>query len=181
VTAAPDVGLVAYRELLLKWNQRVNLTAASTAEEIDEHVADCLHLVARVPAGPQRLIDVGAGGGLPAVIIAIVRPDVGVTAVEPTHKKHAFLRTAARELALPNLDARAERWEDHAARNYDVATSRATFEIGMWLEIGATLVHPGGVVLGMEGKEQLAPLPSGTVRLPYEHRGKTRAILERTV
>lgn len=170
------MSLVAYRDLLLTWNQRVNLTGARTAAEIDDHIADCLHLVEHLPV-TGRLLDVGSGGGLPAVVIAIARPELEVTAIEPTHKKHAFLRTAARTLALPNLDAIAERWEDHAGRDYDVATSRATFELATWLEIGAGFVRPGGLVLGMEGRDQLAPLPAGVTRHPYEHGGKTRAIL----
>ena len=168
--------LVAYRDLLLRWNERVNLTAARTAAEVDEHVADCLRLLPHLPER-GRLIDVGAGGGLPAVVIAIERPELAVTALEPTHKKHAFLRTAARELGLANLDAHAERWEDHAGRDYDAATSRATFAIDRWLDIGATFVRPGGVVLGMEGSERLSPRPPGVTRHPYD----TRAILVRTV
>jgi 16S rRNA (guanine527-N7)-methyltransferase len=170
------VTLAAYRDLMLRWNQRVNLTAARTAEEIDEHVADCLHLLPHLPE-QGRLIDVGAGGGLPAVVIAISRPALEVTALEPTHKKHAFLRTAARELGLANLDARAERWEDHAGRDYDAATSRATLAIERWLEIGVGLVRAGGVVLGMEGRDKLEPLPPGVTRHAYG----SRAILKRIV
>jgi 16S rRNA (guanine527-N7)-methyltransferase len=170
------VSLTAYRDLLLRWNERVNLTAARTAEEVDAHVADCLRLLPHLPAR-GRLIDVGAGGGLPAVVIAIERPELAVTALEPTHKKHAFLRTAARELGLANLDPRAERWEDHAEREYDAATSRATFAIDRWLEIGATLVRAGGVVLGMEGSDRLDPLPPAVTRHPYD----ARAILKRVV
>ena len=170
--------LARYRDLLLAWNARVNLTAARTAAEVDAHVADCMHLVAHVPAR-GALVDVGAGGGLPAVVIAVCRPEVAVTALEPTHKKHAFLRTAARELGLANLDARAERWEEHERHDYDVATSRATVELAEWLAIGAGLVRPGGLVLGMEGKERGA-LPPGATRHPYELDGKVRAIVAMT-
>jgi 16S rRNA (guanine527-N7)-methyltransferase len=168
-----------FRDLLLRWNQRVNLTAASTAAELDEHIADCRHLVPYVPER-GRLVDVGSGGGLPAIVLAIERPALSVVALEPTHKKHAFLRTAARELALPNLDPHAERWEDHAGRDYDAASSRATFEVTQWLEIGARFVRPGGSVLAMEGREQ-AELPAGVQRRPYELAGKTRAILIKAV
>jgi 16S rRNA (guanine527-N7)-methyltransferase len=170
--------ITAYRELLLHWNARVNLTAARTADEIDEHIADCRHLLDHIPpALPLRLVDVGSGGGLPAVLIAIERPLIAVTAIEPTHKKHAFLRTAARSLSLPNLAPLAERWEDHARRDYDLATSRATFDLATWLDIGAQLVHPGGRVLAMEGRDQLAPLPPSVIRHPYAFGAKTRAIL----
>jgi 16S rRNA (guanine527-N7)-methyltransferase len=173
--------LVAYRDLLLAWNERVNLTAARTAAEVDAHVEDCLAIVAHVPREAIRLVDVGSGGGLPAVVIAIERPDAAITALEPTHKKHAFLRTAARTLGLPNLEPLAERWEDHGGRGYDVATSRATFAIGAWLDVGASLVRRGGLVLGMEARDQLAELPAGVERHAYELASgdKTRAILVR--
>lgn len=174
-----DPRLVAYRDLLLRWNQRVNLTAARTAAEVDEHVADCLALVPHLPPGPIRLVDVGSGGGLPAVVIAIARADAAVAALEPIHKKHAFLRAVARELGLANLAARAERWEDHHERGYDVATSRATMDLARWLDVGVGLVRPGGRVLAMEGRDQLAPLPPGVSRYPYDdERGRTRAVLE---
>jgi 16S rRNA (guanine527-N7)-methyltransferase len=163
------VSLVAYRDLLLKWNQRVNLTAASTAAEIDEHIADCLHLLPHLPTS-GRVLDVGSGGGLPAVVIAIERPELAITALEPTHKKHAFLRTAARELHLANLDPRAERWEDHTDRDYAAAMSRAFIDLASWLHIGARFVAPGGVVLGMEGRDRLEPLPTRTTRHPYDSR-----------
>jgi 16S rRNA (guanine527-N7)-methyltransferase len=168
-----------YRDLLLRWNQRVNLTAASSPAEVDEHIADCLHLVEHVPEA-GTLLDVGSGGGLPAIVIAVARPGVSVTALEPTHKKHAFLRTAARELGLRNFEARAERWEDHPGRGYDVATSRATLDLVTWLGIGARFVRPGGRVLGMEGRDQIA-LGPGMTRHPYEIGGKTRAIVIKIV
>jgi 16S rRNA (guanine527-N7)-methyltransferase len=166
----------AYRDLLLRWNQRVNLTAASTADEIDAHIADCLHLLPHLPT-TGRLVDVGSGGGLPAIVIAIERPELRVTALEPTHKKHAFLRTAARELHLANLEPLAERWEDHAIHDYDAATSRAFINLARWLEIGASLVRPGGIVLGMEGRDKLEPLPLSVTRFPYD----SRAILVKTL
>jgi 16S rRNA (guanine527-N7)-methyltransferase len=168
------MSLVAYRDLLLKWNARVNLTAASTAAEIDEHIADCLHLVPHLPA-TGRVLDVGSGGGLPAVVLAIERPDLAIVAIEPTHKKHAFLRTAARELGLANLEPLAERWEDHAGRDYAAATSRAFIELARWLEIGASFVASGGIVLGMEGRDRLDPLPPGVTRHSYG----SRAILKK--
>ena len=170
------MSMVAYRDLLLRWNQRVNLTAASTAAEIDEHIADCLHLLPHLPRS-GRLLDVGSGGGLPAVVIAIERPGLAITALEPTHKKHAFLRTAARELGLANLDPLAERWEDHAGRDYTAATSRAFIDLARWLEIGARFVAPGGTVLGMEGRDRLDPLPSGVTRHAYG----TRAIINKII
>src|SRR5262249_52693175 len=109
-----------------KWNASINLSAARTADEITEHVVDSLHVVPHLgsliaSSAPIRVLDVGSGGGMPVVVAAICLPAFQFTSLEPVHKKHAFLRTAARELNLPNLDARAERLEQHAHRDYDAA------------------------------------------------------------
>lgn len=164
-----------YADLLLKWNARINLTAATTVDDALHHIEDCSAILKHIPDDARRLVDVGSGGGLPAVIIAAARPGLEVTAVEPIQKKHAFLRTVARELGLANLHPRAARAEEIEHGAYDVATSRATFALTEWLAIGSTLVRPGGVVLGMEG--QPGELPPGAVRHPYRLGDKSRAII----
>ena len=166
-----------YADLLLKWNLRINLTAASTRDDAMSHIADCEAILRYIPPDARALVDIGSGGGLPAVVIAASRPEVVVTAVEPIQKKHAFLRTAARELGLGNLQPRAARIEDVEDAAFDVATSRATFALDEWLRLGVRLVRSGGVVLGMEGRDEVT-LPPGAVRHPYELAGKTRAIIE---
>src|SRR3954462_15569496 len=97
VTPEIDKKLRAFNALFLKWNKNINLSAARTAAEIDDHIDDSLALLEHLGA-PARLLDVGSGGGFPAVTLASGRPDIDLTAREPVHKKHAFLRTAAREL-----------------------------------------------------------------------------------
>ena len=173
---ADSAKLSANIELLLRWNARINLTAARTHDDATQHVVDCLGVLPHIPADAARLVDVGSGGGLPAVIIAALRPNLAVTAVEPTHKKHAFLRTAARELALPNLDAIAGRLDDLPDASWDVATSRATFALDEWLASGLRLVVPGGLVLGLEGAEEVT-LPPGATRHPYALADRKRAII----
>jgi len=145
--ATLEPALAAFLRLFLKWNRSINLSAARTEPDLIEHIVDSLHVVPYLrtqPASqtsPLRVLDVGAGGGLPSVIAAICLPDVHITALEPVHKKHAFLRTAARELALSNLDPRADRIDDHVPRDYDVALSRATFDLREWLALGLTCVR----------------------------------------
>jgi 16S rRNA (guanine527-N7)-methyltransferase len=148
-------------------------------------VIDSLHIVPHLRtagtgstpcAPPAHVLDVGAAGGLPAVVAAICLPDTQVAALEPVHKKHAFLRTASRELALQNLDPRAERLDAHQLHNYDAAMSRATFDLREWLLLGAARVRPGGLVLGFEAISR-SDLPTGTVRHPYQLADKTRAIV----
>jgi 16S rRNA (guanine527-N7)-methyltransferase len=170
-------GLAAYLELLSKWNARINLSGSREPEALAGHVLDCLGVVPHVPADAKRLVDVGSGAGLPGAILAIVRPALAVTALEPVHKKHAFLAAVRRELGVNNLQAFAERVEAHREAAgfvvYDVAVSRATFALPEWLACGRTLVRAGGVVLAMEGSEQHA-LPAGATRHPYEIPGSDR-------
>src|SRR5688572_6872252 len=163
--------------LFEKWNKSINLSAASTRAELQEHLDDSLHvvpilralhdrLIASNPTHSVRVLDVGSGGGFPVVVAAICLPDVSFTSLEPVHKKHAFLRTAARELGLGNLDPRAQRIEDHEVRDYDAAMSRATFDLAEWLATGASYVKDGGVVIGFEAIRR-DDLPSNIERHPY--------------
>jgi 16S rRNA (guanine527-N7)-methyltransferase len=167
-----------YAALLLKWNAKINLTAAASVDDAMHHIADCMAVVGAIPNDTKRLVDVGSGGGLPAVVIAAALPEVEVVAVEPTNKKHAFLRTASRELALPNLRPVPARIEDFKEREFDVATSRATFALDEWLRRGSELVRAGGLVIGMEGVVQVA-LDERSERIVYELAGKTRALVIR--
>lgn len=173
--------LLDFARLFHRWNQRINLSAARSEADIADHIVDCLHLIpplrSALEAWPApTVLDVGSGGGLPAVIIAICIPDAGVTALEPVHKKHAFLRTAARELSLANLDPRAERSESHAVRGYAAATSRATLDLRDWLTLGLRFVAAGGAVFGFEALRR-DDLPPATARHRYAHLGKSRAIV----
>jgi len=164
-----------YISLLMKWNAMINLSAARTPAELDEHVRDSLHVVPHL-SDAKRVIDVGSGGGFPVVVAAIALPATHFIALEPVHKKHAFLRTAARELGLSNLEPLAMRAEDHATHDYDAAMSRATFDLVEWLALGRTLVRPGGIVIGFEASVR-DDLPTPFERHPYALDGKTRALI----
>ena len=164
--------LEKFRDLFAKWNERINLSAASTVAEIEEHIRDALHVIAFLPSSGS-VIDVGSGGGLPVVIAAICLPSTQFTALEPVHKKHAFLRTAARELELANLEAFARRVEDHPTRDYDAAMSRATFDLREWILRGLELVRIEGKVLGFEATQR-DDLPTPFERHSYDLDGKKR-------
>jgi 16S rRNA (guanine527-N7)-methyltransferase len=170
--------LADFAALFLRWNRSINLSAARTEPELLDHIVDSLHVVPllRATAATPTILDVGAGGGLPSVVAAICLPDAHVVALEPVHKKHAFLRTAARELGLENLEPLATRLDDHPVRDYDAAMSRATFDLREWLLAGLTHVRPGGAVLGFEAIPR-SDLPPGTRRQPYELDDKSRAIV----
>ena len=167
--------LDAFLDLFEKWNRSINLSAASTRAELVEHVSDSLQVVPHLE-GRTRILDDGSGGGFPVVIAAICLPGAQLTSLEPVHKKHAFLRTAARELGLSNLEAHARRLDDHDARDYDAAVSRATFDLVEWLQRGSEFVVRGGVVLGFEAVPR-TDLPADAQRHSYELGGKQRAII----
>lgn len=160
--------------LFLRWNARINLSAARTRDELMHHVEDSR---AVLPFLTGRVLDVGSGGGFPVVIAAIERPDLYFVALEPNHKKHAFLREASRTLGLRHLEARCERIEDHANTDYDLAMSRATFDLLDWLTLGRNFVRASGRIVGFEALPR-GDLPVGARRFPYGFADRTRAIVE---
>jgi len=167
-------GIAGYLDLFEKWNQQINLSSARSRGELDDHVRDCMEVVPLLREA-ARVLDVGSGGGFPVVVAAIELPETRFVALEPVHKKHAFLRTVKRELDLTNFEPFAERLDDHTDHDYDVAMSRATFELDEWLARGLAFVRPGGRVLGFEAVQR--PLTIPVERVPYELDGKPRAIV----
>lgn len=167
--------LAAFVALFARWNGRINLSAARDVPAISAQVADSLYITPHL-AGAATALDVGSGGGLPVVMAAICWPGLELTALEPVHKKHAFLRTAARELGLANLRAFPSRVEDHPGADYDVAMSRATFDLVEWMAIGLGRVRPGGAVLAMEGLRR-GDLDPSWQRHEYTFEDKQRAII----
>lgn len=152
--------------LLLQTNQQFNLTAVRDPEAAwMRHGLDSLTLfpwLVDLPAG-ARLIDVGTGGGLPGMVLAIVCPDLAVTLLEATGKKARFCETAAATLGLNNLTVLNDRAET-AGRNarhreqFDVVTARAVGPMRVMLEFTLPLARVGGVVLAMKGRQVEAEL-----------------------
>ncbi len=176
-----------YLELLLQWNQRINLTAIVEPEAIvDRHFLDSL-AIAPLLARPEpshsqsrSLLDVGSGAGFPGVVLAIARPELRVVCVESIQKKVAFLQTLRRELA-PNVDPRAIRLEQLPTEpQFDFVVSRATWDPSVWVEHGSPFVAPGGLLIAMQTVEQPAPTspPGFTLRGPidYSIAGVTRRL-----
>lgn len=178
--AGSAAGFERYLSKLLEWNQRINLTAVTDpGDVVRKHFADSLALVPHV-ATSASLVDVGTGAGFPGAVVALVRPDLRVTLVEPSHKRAAFLRVLVRELPLPQVEVRGETYEVAVGAlgpRFDAAVSRATWDLPDWLERGRALVHPGGLVLGMEGAEVHPQLPDGATRHTVPLPDATRAII----
>jgi 16S rRNA (guanine527-N7)-methyltransferase len=144
-----------YLELLLTWNRKINLTAITEpAEIVERHFLDSL-AVAPLLCSARTLVDIGSGAGFPGAVLAVARPELQVTAVEPTHKKVAFLQTLAQSIA-PNLTARAARHDALIAepRRFDAVVSRATWDPSEWVTQGSALVAPGGLLIAMLTTEQ---------------------------
>jgi len=159
--------LLAYGALILKWNKVYNLTALRDPQSVlTHHLLDSLAVIAplnRVRPDAGKLIDVGAGAGLPGVVIAICRDDIDVSCLDAVAKKAAFVQQVAAELALPNLRGVHARVESLAGR-YDIVSSRAFASLGDFFDGSAQLVAPEGVWLAMKGKvpaDELAALADG--------------------
>jgi len=160
--------LEAYIALLTKWNATYNLTAIREPERmVTHHVLDALavlpHLPASGPSGGLRVLDVGSGGGVPAVPLAIAQPDWRVVALDSNHKKGAFLQQAINELPLPNAEAVIARVEDYVpAAPFDVVISRAFADLATFVNSSARHLAPNGVLVAMKGvfpDEELDELP----------------------
>lgn len=150
--------LAAYLARLLETNRAFNLTTVTDPEEAwTRHVLDSLSLVpalAHLPAG-ARLVDVGSGGGLPGLPLALARPDLAVTLVEATGKKARFLEETARALGLTGVTVvceRAETFGRGAGRaRFQAATSRALSQLSVLLELTVPLLEVGGHSLAIKG------------------------------
>lgn len=140
--------IAAWIELVAAWNKRMDLTAAKGDDElVDLMVADAFTLAAYLPR-EARVVDVGTGAGAPGVPLALARPDLGVTLVEPLQKRVSFLRTTAGGVARgARLNVVRGKGEDLLARGerFEVAVSRATLAPRAWLALGAGLAPAGEV------------------------------------
>ena len=162
--------LQRYAALLVEWNRRVNLTAARTMDEVKAHLDDALGLLALDWAGLREVVDIGSGGGLPGIPIAITLRQVRVTLVEASLRKAAFLQHVAGTLELANVTVLAERAEDlgrdaRFREKFDRAVSRAAARPAVILELALPLVRPGGDLLAEVGRLEPQSLSIPAARL----------------
>jgi len=167
--------LLAYMDWLAKWNKVYNLTSLrDPAEMLSHHLIDSLTAVrplqlhvqalpAQAGTAPLRVLDVGSGGGLPGVVLAICLPQLQVTCVDTVSKKAAFIQQVAAALRLPNLKGLHARVESIDG-GFDVVTSRAFASLVDFTSWSAKALKPGAVWMAMKGKhpaEELAALGAG--------------------
>lgn len=162
--ARAEAALLAYVELLVRWNQAYNLTAVrDPAEMVGKHLLDSLAILPFV-TGPD-LADVGTGAGLPGIPLAVARPDLKFTLVDSNGKKTRFVTQAMAELKLTNVtvvQARTEAWQPAAP--FAQVVSRAFASLGDFARLAGDLLVPGGTLLAMKGadpKDEMGALPAG--------------------
>ena len=147
-----------YAQLLLEWNRSVNLTGAKTLEQVEALIADAGALMEASWTGIASVIDIGSGGGLPAIPLAVAKPGVQFTLLEATARKCAFLEHVAATLGLTNVVVTCGRAEElghqpSLREQFDRAISRAAARPEVLLELALPFVRTGGDLVA-----QVSPL-----------------------
>lgn len=163
VTPEQQAKLLEYLALLHKWNGVYNLTAIRQQEQmVSNHLLDSLAVLPHL--WPQRWLDVGCGGGLPGLVLAVMRPEWSFTLMDSNSKKTGFVQQAAIELGLRNVEVRCGRVEQwQTEKKFDGIISRAFAEVADFVSLTQHLLADGGRWAAMKGmpEQELAKLPEG--------------------
>jgi 16S rRNA (guanine527-N7)-methyltransferase len=166
LSEAQRLQLLGYLALLQRWNTTFNLTAVrNPADMLVQHLADCLALIPALElrCTEGRLLDVGSGGGLPGIVIAVMVPAVEVTCVDTVGKKAAFVRQAGGALGLANLHVAHAQVQDLRTPPFDVIVSRAFASLADFSRLTLDRLAHDGVWIAMKGKipcDEMKALPS---------------------
>jgi 16S rRNA (guanine527-N7)-methyltransferase len=160
--------LLAYLDLLQKWNRAYNLSAVRDPQQmVRQHLLDCLAALPALDRHLQgreaRILDVGSGAGLPGVVWALMRPNWAVCCVDAVAKKASFVRQVVGELALRNLQSEHARVEQLRLPLVDLVVSRAFASLADFTALTRQHLSPGGCWLAMKGKvpdDEIAALPA---------------------
>lgn len=157
--AAAAAKLLDYLAQMQRWNRTYNLTAIRDPQQmLVQHLFDSLAAVGPfsealgAPGTPAKIYDVGSGGGLPGVVLAVMRPEWSVTCIDAVEKKTAFVRQMSGALALPNLQARHARIETLEPAGCNIVTSRAFASLEDFAMLAGRHVDNGGTLVAMKGK-----------------------------
>jgi len=156
--------ILAYLHLLLRWNQKINLTAIRDPEEcVTRHFGESLFIARHIELHGS-LLDIGSGAGFPGLALKIAFPGISVTLLEPVAKKRAFLKEAARACGFGQVEVRGERLEDLVratpAPAFDFATMRAVGNLEVLVPLAAQCLKPNGKLLLWLTQDQAAALAS---------------------
>jgi len=156
--------ILAYLHLLLRWNQKINLTAIRDPEEcVTRHFGESLFLARHIELH-GGLLDIGSGAGFPGLALMIAFPQLAITLLEPVAKKRAFLKEAARACGFGQVEVRGDRLENlvraSPAPAFDFATMRAVGNLEVLVPLAAQCLKPEGSLLLWLTREQAAALAS---------------------
>lgn len=162
VTQAQREKLINYTGMMAKWNHVYNLSAIRDGNKmVSHHLLDSLVILpvlkqwieeAKLPKDDIRLLDVGTGGGLPGVVLAILQPTWQVTLIDPVHKKTAFLQQVKGQLALTNLSVITGKVEDLPKdKTYNIITSRAFASVIDFVTWSHSVLADNGFFAAMKG------------------------------
>ena len=156
--------LLAYVDLLVKWNGTYNLTAIRNGDEmVTQHLLDSLSILVYLKA-VKNLADIGSGAGLPGIPLAITRPDLQVTLIDSVQKKSAFQQQAKIDLGLGNLRVYSGRVEDFMPQEkFDAVTARAFSNLSNLASSAGRLLNQGGRIYAMKGvlpQQEIDALPA---------------------
>ncbi len=178
------MALSRWLDVLVQWNAKMDLTAARSIEElVDLMIADACAISPSIPMG-ANIVDVGTGAGAPGLALALLRPDLKVTLVEPLVKRVSFLRTVLGTVNRSDVTVQRARLDELENSAWDVAVSRATLAPEQWLREGLRIAKRVGVLLAREA----SPVVQGTsmtVHLEYAwpltHAMRTFVVYERVL
>jgi 16S rRNA (guanine527-N7)-methyltransferase len=179
-----------FARLLLRWNRTHNLTAITRADQVlTHHLLDSLSLVSELrSAAPLRILDAGAGAGLPGLPLAVALPEHRFTLIDAVAKKCAFMTQACLELALSNVQVLHQRLEQLQGAHFDVIVSRALGSLATFTSLTRHLLAPGGRWVAMKGvlpEDELQALPPDvgvartvTLRVPRLDEARKLVVLQ---
>ena len=170
-----------YAALLLKWNKTINLIAGSTEADLwNRHIVDATQTVSLVPDKIATLLDMGSGGGLPGMVIAIMRPELSVTLLERDTRKSAFLQEVIGRLELPNAAVSCETIESHEGV-YDCITARALASLTKLCAYSYPHMRNETICLFAKGENYANELVEAQANWAFDHTIHASAIQEKSV
>ena len=161
-----------FQALVLKWTKKINLIAPSTATDVwQRHIVDSAQLYRHVDHDYKLWVDIGSGGGFPGIVLACLakelRPDATFVLIESDQRKSTFLRTAARELALP-VTAISKRIEEAPAQNADVISARALGSLDQLLHFSAPHLKSDGICAFQKGRTHQTEIVAARANWQFE-------------
>ena len=162
---------VKYHEELLLWNKKINLVSEQSSLDIPiKHFIDSLTALPFLGNKNNRILDIGSGGGFPALPLKIAAPGLDMSLIESLRKKVSFLKHCLRSLDLGPVTVIAARVEELAnsgnySISFDAVISRATFKLPDFVLAGAPFLRPGGILIAMKGANVSDELQEAAKRL----------------